>query len=199
MDNLIKRYQEMKQQHPGVMLLFRVGDFYEMFSDDAKDASNILGITLTRRANGAAQHVEIAAFPHYALDTCLPKLVRAGCRVAIFEQRETPQIDQDKIQKEASLLIADFLYDQGGKKEELGKAGKQLLGEIETIAAKFYKHNPDLVGDKDFRMEMTGGDVDELKANYGDREGFKQLNSLLEKWYDSDIFDEEANASESPR
>ena len=73
------------------------------------------------------------------------------------------------------------------------------MGEIETVAAKFYKQNPDLVGDKDFRMEMTGGDVDELKVNYGDREGFKQLNSLLEKWYDSDIFDEEVNASESSR
>ena len=189
----------MKQKHPGVILLFRVGDFYEMFSDDAKDASNILGITLTRRANGAAQHIEIAAFPHYALDACLPKLVRAGHRVAIFEQPEVPQTVQDKIQKEVSAFVVDFLYDQGGKKEELGKVGKQLLGEIETVAAKFYKQNPDLVGDKDFRMEMTGGDVDELKVNYGDREGFKQLNSLLEKWYDSDIFDEEVNASESSR
>lgn len=81
----------MKQKHPGVILLFRVGDFYEAFSDDAKDVSNILGITLTRRANGAAQHIGIAAFPHYALDTCLPKLVRADRRVAIFEQPEAPK------------------------------------------------------------------------------------------------------------
>ena len=80
---LMKQYFEMKAKHPDAVLLFRVGDFYETFSSDAITASEILGITLTRRANGVAQSVELAGFPHHALDTYLPKLVRAGKRVAI--------------------------------------------------------------------------------------------------------------------
>ena len=88
---LMKQYIAMKQQHPDAILLFRVGDFYETFSDDAVSASEILGITLTKRANGSAQYVELAGFPHHALDTYLPKLVRAGKRVAICEQLEDPK------------------------------------------------------------------------------------------------------------
>lgn len=89
---LMKQYFEMKQKHPDAVLLFRVGDFYETFSDDAITASEILGITLTRRANGSAQSVELAGFPHHALDTYLPKLIRAGKRVAICEQLEDPKL-----------------------------------------------------------------------------------------------------------
>lgn len=89
---LMKQYTEMKAKHPDAVLLFRVGDFYETFSDDAISASEILGITLTRRANGAAQSVELAGFPHHALDTYLPRLVRAGKRVAICEQLEDPKL-----------------------------------------------------------------------------------------------------------
>ncbi len=81
----------MKKKHPDSILLFRVGDFYETFSDDAIAASEILGITLTCRANGSAQHLELAGFPHHALDTYLPKLVRAGKRVAICEQLQDPK------------------------------------------------------------------------------------------------------------
>ncbi len=89
---LMKQYAEMKAKHPDAILLFRVGDFYETFSDDAIEASEILGITLTRRANGSAQYVELAGFPHHALDSYLPKLVRAGKRVAICEQLEDPKL-----------------------------------------------------------------------------------------------------------
>lgn len=88
---LMKQYMAMKQKHPDAILLFRVGDFYETFSEDAIASSEILGITLTRRANGSAQFVELAGFPHHALDTYLPKLVRAGKRVAICEQLEDPK------------------------------------------------------------------------------------------------------------
>ncbi|MGL5730603.1 MAG: DNA mismatch repair protein MutS, partial [Bacteroidales bacterium] len=88
---LMKQYYEMKAKHPDAILLFRVGDFYETFSQDAIDTSEILGITLTRRANGSASYVELAGFPHHALDTYLPKLVRAGKRVAICEQLEDPK------------------------------------------------------------------------------------------------------------
>ena len=80
---LMKQYFEMKGKHPDAVLLFRVGDFYETYSEDAVISAEILGITLTRRANGVAQHVEMAGFPHHALDTYLPKLVRAGKRVAM--------------------------------------------------------------------------------------------------------------------
>ena len=88
---LMQQYDEIKKKHPDAILLFRVGDFYETFSDDAIEASSILGITLTRRANGSAQSVELAGFPHHALDTYLPKLVRAGKRVCICEQLEDPK------------------------------------------------------------------------------------------------------------
>ena len=85
------QYAEMKKKHPDAVLLFRVGDFYETFADDAITASEILGITLTKRANGYASQVALAGFPHHALDTYLPRLVRAGKRVAICEQLEDPK------------------------------------------------------------------------------------------------------------
>ncbi|MCM1293837.1 MAG: DNA mismatch repair protein MutS, partial [Bacteroides sp.] len=102
---LMKQYIEMKQRHPDAVLLFRVGDFYETFSDDAITASEILGITLTRRANGAAQSVELAGFPHHALDTYLPKLVRAGKRVAICEQLEDPKLTKKLVKRGITELV----------------------------------------------------------------------------------------------
>ncbi len=89
---LMQQYQEMKKKHPDAILLFRVGDFYEIFGKDAVKASEILGITLTRRANGRDKYIELAGFPHHALDNYLPKLVRAGHRVAICEQLEDPKL-----------------------------------------------------------------------------------------------------------
>ena len=89
---LLKQYQEMKKKHPDAILLFRVGDFYEIFGEDAVQASDILGITLTRRQNGIDSRIELAGFPHHALDVYLPKLVRAGKRVAICEQLEDPKL-----------------------------------------------------------------------------------------------------------
>ena len=102
---LMKQYVEMKKKHPDAILLFRVGDFYETFSDDAIVASDILGITLTRRANGAAQYVELAGFPHHALDTYLPKLVRAGKRVAICEQLEDPKLTKKLVKRGITELV----------------------------------------------------------------------------------------------
>ncbi|MBD5246182.1 MAG: DNA mismatch repair protein MutS [Barnesiella sp.] len=102
---LMKQYLEMKQKHPDAILLFRVGDFYETFSDDAVSASEILGITLTRRANGAASSVELAGFPHHALDTYLPKLVRAGRRVAICEQLEDPKLTKKLVKRGITELV----------------------------------------------------------------------------------------------
>ncbi len=88
---LMKQYYAIKAVHPDAILLFRVGDFYETFGSDAIEASGILGITLTRRANGSASFVELAGFPYHAIDAYLPKLVRAGKRVAICEQLEDPK------------------------------------------------------------------------------------------------------------
>lgn len=102
---LMKQYLEMKQRHPDTILLFRVGDFYETFCDDAIAASEILGITLTRRANGAASSVELAGFPHHALDTYLPKLVRAGKRVAICEQLEDPKLTKKLVKRGITELV----------------------------------------------------------------------------------------------
>ena len=95
------QYEEMKRKFPDAILLFRVGDFYETFHDDAVAASEILGITLTTRANGAHDRIHLAGFPHHALDTYLPKLVRAGKRVAICEQIESPLIQKKMRSKTA--------------------------------------------------------------------------------------------------
>lgn len=102
---MMKQFIEIKKKHPDAILLFRVGDFYETFSDDAIVASEILGITLTRRANGAAQFVELAGFPHHALDTYLPKLVRAGKRVAICDQLEDPKLTKTLVKRGITELV----------------------------------------------------------------------------------------------
>lgn len=102
---LMSQYVEMKKKHPDAVLLFRVGDFYETFSDDAITASEILGITLTRRANGKAAYVELAGFPHHALDSYLPKLVRAGKRVAICEQLEDPKLTKKLVKRGITELV----------------------------------------------------------------------------------------------
>ncbi|MDR0232794.1 MAG: DNA mismatch repair protein MutS [Dysgonamonadaceae bacterium] len=101
----MRQYFEIKSKHPGAILLFRVGDFYETFSEDAIAASEILGITLTRRANGSAQFVELAGFPHHALDTYLPKLVRAGKRVAICDQLEDPKLTKKLVKRGITELV----------------------------------------------------------------------------------------------
>ncbi len=102
---LMKQYYAIKDKHPDAVLLFRVGDFYETFGEDAIKTSEILGITLTRRANGAASYVELAGFPHHALDTYLPKLVRAGQRVAICEQLEDPKLTKKIVKRGITELV----------------------------------------------------------------------------------------------
>jgi len=101
----MKQFNSIKAKHPDAILLFRVGDFYETFGEDAIKASEILGITLTRRANGAASFVELAGFPYHALDTYLPKLVRAGQRVAICEQLEDPRLTKKIVKRGITELV----------------------------------------------------------------------------------------------
>lgn len=102
---LMKQYFGIKKKYPDAILLFRVGDFYETFSDDAIKVSGILGITLTKRANGAASSVELAGFPHHALDTYLPKLVRAGERVAVCDQLEDPKMTKTIVKRGVTELV----------------------------------------------------------------------------------------------
>lgn len=102
---LMKQYFDIKSKHPDAILLFRVGDFYEMYGEDAVAGSEILGIVQTKRANGAAQHVEMAGFPHHALDTYLPKLVRAGRRVAICDQLEDPKMTKKLVKRGVTELV----------------------------------------------------------------------------------------------
>ena len=102
---LMKQYFEVKAKHPDALLLFRVGDFYETFGDDAIIASKVLGIVLTKRANGSAQHVELAGFPHHSIETYLPKLVRAGYKVAVCDQLEDPKLTKKIVKRGVTELV----------------------------------------------------------------------------------------------
>ncbi|TVP47506.1 MAG: DNA mismatch repair protein MutS [Mongoliibacter sp.] len=106
---LMKQYNAIKAKHPGALLLFRVGDFYETFGEDAITASKVLDIVLTKRANGSASHIELAGFPHHSLDTYLPKLVRAGNRVAICDQLEDPKGVKGIVKRGVTELVTPGL------------------------------------------------------------------------------------------
>ncbi|MCE7994636.1 MAG: DNA mismatch repair protein MutS [Roseivirga sp.] len=106
---LMKQYNAIKAKHPGALLLFRVGDFYETFGEDAIKASKVLDIVLTKRANGSASHIELAGFPHHSLDTYLPKLVRAGNRVAICDQLENPKDVKGIVKRGVTELVTPGL------------------------------------------------------------------------------------------
>lgn len=144
---LLKQYQEMKKKHPDAILLFRVGDFYEIFGEDAVQASDILGITLTRRQNGIDSRIELAGFPHHALDVYLPKLVRAGKRVAICEQLEDPKLKKTARQK----VVETVTQNQPPKEEPKPEASQapadppkpEPVKEIETDGGPDYTDNPD--------------------------------------------------------
>jgi DNA mismatch repair protein MutS len=102
---MMKQFYEIKEQHPDAILLFRVGDFYETYADDAAEAADILGITLTRRSSTTPNAVEMAGFPHHALDTYLPKLVRAGKRVAICDQLEDPKTTKTLVKRGITEVV----------------------------------------------------------------------------------------------
>ena len=138
---LLKQYQEMKKKHPDAILMFRVGDFYEIFGKDAVEASEILGITLTRRMNGLDKRIELAGFPHHALDTYLPKLVRAGKRVAICEQLEDPKLKKTTKQKVVETVTPNQPPKPEPKPVEPPKDAPTQ--EIETDGRPDYSDNPD--------------------------------------------------------
>lgn len=106
---LMKQYEEMKAKYPGSLLLFRVGDFYETFEEDAVRTSKVLDIVLTKRSNGSAASVQLAGFPHHSLDTYLPKLVKAGFRVAICDQLEDPKMAKGLVKRGVTELVTPGL------------------------------------------------------------------------------------------
>ena len=152
---LLKQYQEMKKKHPDAILLFRVGDFYEIFGEDAAQASEILGITLTRRQNGVDSRIELAGFPHHALDMYLPKLVRAGKRVAICEQLKDPKLTKAARQKAVETVTPNQAPKAEPKPVESPKSEAahieptkeepkhEPVKEIETDGSPDYSDNPD--------------------------------------------------------
>ena len=110
----MRQFFDMKSKHPEALLLFRCGDFYETYCEDAVEAARVLGITLTRRNNGGSTAVtEMAGFPHHALDTYLPKLIRAGKRVAICDQLEDPKKKREQIKGKKGLSEMDKMVKRG--------------------------------------------------------------------------------------
>ena len=105
----MKQHREIKAKYPDAVLLFRVGDFYETFAADAIIASRVLGITLTKRANGSASSIELAGFPHFSLETYLHKLVKAGYRVAICDQLEDPKLAKGIVKRGVTELVTPGL------------------------------------------------------------------------------------------
>src|SRR6266496_303329 len=102
---LMRQYSSIKSKYPDAILLFRIGDFYETFGEDAIQTAATLGITLTKRRNGAAAEIELAGFPHHSLDTYLPKLVRGGHRVAICDQLEDPKLTKTIVKRGVTELV----------------------------------------------------------------------------------------------
>ena len=200
---LMKQYYSIKAVHPDAILLFRVGDFYETFGEDAIRASGILGITLTRRANGAASYVELAGFPYHAIDTYLPKLVRAGERVAICEQLEDPKLVKGLVKRGVIELVTPGVVLEENilsNKENIYLAsiyfGRQSTGVafLDISTGEFYV------------SEGSDSYVDKLLSNFAPKEiiyqrgceehftqafGSKYYTYRLDEW----VFSEEVNLS----
>ena len=198
---LMKQYYSIKAVHPDAILLFRVGDFYETFGEDAIRASGILGITLTRRANGAASYVELAGFPYHAIDTYLPKLVRAGERVAICEQLEDPKLVKGLVKRGVIELVTPGVVLEENilsNKENIYLAsiyfGRQSTGVafLDISTGEFYV------------SEGSNSYVDKLLSNFAPKEiiyqrgceehftqafGSKYYTYRLDEW----VFSEEVN------
>ncbi|HIV32466.1 MAG TPA: DNA mismatch repair protein MutS [Candidatus Alistipes excrementigallinarum] len=197
----MKQYYSIKAVHPDAILLFRVGDFYETFGEDAIRASGILGITLTRRANGAASYVELAGFPYHAIDTYLPKLVRAGERVAICEQLEDPKLVKGLVKRGVIELVTPGVVLEENilsNKENIYLAsiyfGRQSTGVafLDISTGEFYV------------SEGSDSYVDKLLSNFAPKEiiyqrgceehftqafGSKYYTYRLDEW----VFSEEVN------
>lgn len=159
---LMKQYNAIKAKYPGALLLFRVGDFYETFGNDAVAASKVLDIVLTKRGNGSASEIELAGFPHHALDTYLPKLVRAGHRVAICDQLEDPRFVKGIVKRGVTELVTPGLSFNDNVLERKQNnflasvfAGKNMLGVsfLDVSTGEFYAAQ----GREDYVLKLIQG------------------------------------------
>ncbi len=179
---LMSQYVEMKKKHPDALLLFRVGDFYETFSDDAVAASEILGITLTRRANGKAAYVELAGFPHHALDTYLPRLVRAGRRVAICEQLEDPKLTKKLVKRGITELVTPGV---NLNDNSLSARENNYLAAIHVNRASVGVAFLDISTGEFLCAQGSARDIDKLVSNIRPKELLRM--SGLRQWTDDNI------------
>lgn len=184
---LMQQYYGIKQKHPDAILLFRVGDFYETFAEDAKIAAKTLGIVLTQRKNGAASSVELAGFPHHSLNTYLPKLVRAGFRVAICDQLEDPKLTKKIVKRGITELVTpgvainDHILDQRSN----------------NFLAGIYLHEKNIVGiafldisTGEFLLSQNPiNEADKLIQNFGPKEILVERKQLkqIEASFGSDL------------
>ncbi len=165
---MMKQHDEIKREHPDAILLFRVGDFYETFSDDAVVAAEILGITLTRRGNGPAGPIAMAGFPHHALDTYLPKLVRAGKRVAICDQLENPKETKALVRRGITELVTPGVSINDNV---LNHKENNFLGALyNTNTSKYGISLLDISTGEFLVYEGNRDEVDKLFANFSPKE-----------------------------
>lgn len=171
---LMKQYNQIKAQHPDAILLFRVGDFYETFSEDAVKTAEILGITLTKRRNGSASYIELAGFPHHALDSYLPKLVRAGQRVAICEQLEDPKTAKNVVKRGITELVTPGISvdDNILENKENNYLACLYFGRNDTAGAAFL----DISTGEFYVAEGAIDYIDKLLNNLGPKEVLYERN-----------------------
>lgn len=191
---LMKQYNAIKAKYPGALLLFRVGDFYETFGEDAIKASKVLDIVLTKRANGSASEVELAGFPHHALDTYLPKLVRAGNRVAICDQLEDPKSVKGIVKRGVTELVTPGLSFNDNvldKKANNYLASISFAKEIVGVAFLDLSTGEFLASEGTFDYVsklIQGFNPSEIIYSKGDRQQFEenfnndQLSYALDEW-----------------
>ena len=181
---LMTQYNQIKVKYPGALLLFRVGDFYETFGEDAIKASQILGIVLTKRANGAASHIELAGFPHHSIETYLPKLVRAGQRVAICDQLEDPKTVKGIVKRGVTELVTPGVaYSDNIVQQKSNNYLATLHFEKQSIGVSF--------------LDISTGEflVAQGNAAYIDKllQGFKPSEVIFAKSKRSDFIEEFGN------
>lgn len=181
----MKQYNQFKSQYPDAILLFRVGDFYETFGEDAIKTSQILGIVLTKRSNGAAADMDLAGFPHHAIDTYLPKLVRAGYRVAICEQLEDPKLTKTLVKRGITELVTPGIAtnDKILEQKENNFLGAIHYGEkesgiafVDASTGEFYLAEGDheyidklLQNFKPAEMAIQKGKVNDFREHFGEK------------------------------
>lgn len=178
---LMKQYNAIKAKYPGALLLFRVGDFYETFGQDAVTATKILDIVLTKRGNGSASETELAGFPHHALDTYLPKLVRAGHRVAICDQLEDPRFVKGIVKRGVTELVTPGLSFNDNVLDRKQNnflasifAGKDVLGVsfLDVSTGEFYAAQ----GNENYVLKLLQGfSPSEIIFSKSSREKFEKL------------------------